>query len=162
MGKKEENKTFKIKNRYVAGLATWLQAQVLGGKQSRERTRFVRVLSEGVDDVQEQRKFIVDKYVKKDKAGKPVKKKDKDGKEMLVMGKNADKAEVEFKEVLDEDFIIDILEGNKAKVLSMREVVLNTSYQFKSSISSDFLWEIDKWSAEEYEIWCVAFEEVDL
>ena len=38
-------KSFKIKNRFLVGLANWLTELRLHGEQTRERTRFVEVIA---------------------------------------------------------------------------------------------------------------------
>ena len=50
------SKAFKLQKKYLVGLATWLNNQALSGKLSRERTRFVALLAEGVHELEKERK----------------------------------------------------------------------------------------------------------
>jgi len=60
----------KFKNVDVKGLAEFLASEKLGGKASRMRTKFLKILNESASETEEFRKELLEKYSKKDDEGK--------------------------------------------------------------------------------------------
>lgn len=155
MTKKNQNSTLVLKNYMIETLGKWLNGLSLSGKESRERTRFVRLLSERVKETTEFKKEIQEKYATKDKDGKfkmnvvsfmMTDGKEENKKEEVDFGENQEKAEQEWKDYQEEEFVIDILEGNKSKIYTVADIVLNTKEEFNGVM------------ATLYEEWCEAFE----
>lgn len=157
-------KAFRIKKRYLAGLATWLTQLQLSGRLSRERTRFVSLLTKGIQELEFDRKDILDKYVEK-------KKDPKTGKEVWVMQEGVDNWKLkegveedfikEINELFDEEFVIDIGEQHKSKIEAIRDIVLNTDYVFgpsKDDSPDEAQKKIDQ--AHHYDVWCESFEAI--
>ena len=61
--------SLKIQNRYLLGLASWLNEQALAGRESRERSRFVTIVADQLAVVEKERKDIIDKYAEKEEDG---------------------------------------------------------------------------------------------
>lgn len=137
----DRKKALVLKNHMIEPLILWLQQLALPGKESRERTRFLNLLIERYKEINEVRKGIQEKYGEKDKDGKL--KRDKNGDVVL---KDLKKAEEEYREYIEEDFVIDLLEGNKSKVYTVADIVLNTEERFEGP------------NAGQYERWCECFE----
>lgn len=157
------SKALKIKNRYLVGLGSWLQEQQLSGRESRERTRFVTLLQEQLNDVDKHRNEILEKYVGKDDKGNWKTVVD-NGKEKLDVP--ADQEEAFFKEIedlMDEEFVLDLLEGNKQKIRTVKDILLNTDYKFgpREGDSAEER-EARIRQAADYEKWCEAFEAIEL
>jgi len=162
MAKTKSNVTLILRNYQLTPLANWLSKLSLAGKESRERTRFIQILGPRLQEAEKVRKDIQDKYALKDDKGKVKRVKDtssmkvvgEDGKEInpkediIDFGKNADKAKEEWDEYYQEDFVIDVSEGNKSKVYVVADIVLNTTVEFTG------------WDATVYAEWCEAFEEL--
>lgn len=151
--------TFTLKKKYLLGLASWLQEQQLAGRKSRHRTRFVDKLREAYTKTNDERKEIGEKYAKKDEKGKP-KIKEIEGRNSWDMTKaNEDKFYKEIEDLYEEDYKLDITNALKEEFEAVKDVVLNTNYQFgpgdntHPSIKSSKIQQ-----AEHYDAWCEAFE----
>lgn len=161
MAKKDPSKALKIKNNLLLSLASWLNEQSLAGRESRERSRFVTVVSEHLQTVEKERQEILEKFTKKDKDGKPkkitvdkVEQWDIDEKDIKVLEK-------EITELLDEDFALDIGEGHKAKIKTVKDIVLNTDYKFGPKEDSSMVEQQAKIrQMNDYDKWCEVFEDL--
>ena len=146
---KKTNTTLVIKNNLLNPFAIWLNMQQLVGKESRERTRFVALLGERIAEIGKQGNELQEKYAVKDKDGKPKKittGEGKEKKEVIDFGKNKEKADQEWEEYMSEEFTIDVTEGNKSKVYTVADILLNTEKTFQG-IEAAF-----------YAEWCECFE----
>lgn len=153
--------SFKIKNKFIVGLGSWLNELQLSGKESRERTRFVSLLIDRLAEVEKFKIDLLDKYVEKDKKGEKKKKMIESTEIWDMSPENQIPFSTDMNELMDEEFVIDVLEGNKEKVKVVKDIVLNTSYVFGPK---------DGDSAEEkqaklrqmndYNLWCDSFEAV--
>ena len=159
MTKKTNNPTLVLKNYHLVPLVNWLVKLSLAGKESRERTRFIKFLGPRLQEISDLRIEMQNKYALKDDKGQPKKKKEssmkiigEDGKEVesetegIDFGKNEEKAKDEWNEYQNEEFIIDISEGNKSKVYTVADIILNTTFEFTD------------WAATMYDEWCECFE----
>lgn len=156
--------SFILKNKYIIGLASWLNELSLQGADSRERTRFVNVLIERINENEKFRTGLLDQYCEKEEDGKTKKKKVlENGEEVWdVSDENMILYQKEFTDLMDEDYTMDILDGNKQKLKVMKNAVLNTNYIFGPQ-------EVDTVSEKQaklrqmhdYDEWCKAFEGVD-
>lgn len=156
--KKKLKDTLVIKMFLVDPLATWLLDQALPGKMSRMRHRFIDIIKPVIIEMGKQRKEYVEKYAEKDKDGK-VKKIFKDGKEtdgLKIKPKNEEKMNKEWKEYMEEDFLIDITKSNDDCIQEVKGILLNTTYKFKDYVDKNGF---SKPMASWYDQWCEAFEE---
>jgi len=151
--------TLRIKNQYLLGLASWLAELPLVGKESRMRTRFVNLLSERIKENQDIHRKILDKYVEKDKDGK-MKEEEVNGIKTLVISEDKkESADKEYKELLDEEFVVDALEANKEMLEVIKDVVLNTDFVFGPKADDSPQQKVAKYrQSQDYEQWCQAFE----
>jgi len=146
----------------VESLTVWLQKQMLHGKASRARTRFVKMISERAKEIEEQRQEMLIKYAEKKK------KKNKEGKkiEMPILYTKDDKETTnqqegvryklkdvkgynkELLEYLQEDYVIDVTPATSDTIYEVRDIVLNTKAEFSGVMAS------------RYDEWCEAFENI--
>ncbi len=156
-------KNFKLKNRFLSSLVSWLQLQQLAGKESRERTRFVRVCQERLQEVNEFYKEIANKLVEKDEKGEF--KTRKEGNELVYVFKEKKDEEDYLKELGDlhnEEFVLEINNSNKEQLKVVKNLVLNTEYKFGPKEGDSIaLKQMDIKMANEYDLWCSAFEDLD-
>lgn len=155
--------SFKIQNKFLVGLASWLSEIQLGGIESRERTRFVNILVERIQENEKFRLELLDKYTEKDEEGNKKKKMNEFEEEVWDLSpENTILYTKEFGELMDEDFVMDILDGNKQKIKVMKEVVLNTNYVFGPRDTDSPQEKIAKIrQMNDYDSWCQAFEKVE-
>lgn len=159
-----KDQALKIKKLHLVGIASWLNEQQLAGKESRERTRFVGILAKEVEEFNKERNEIVNKYAEKDeKTGKPKTIVD-NGTENFDIKK--DKLEAYTKEMVDlqdEEFVLDIGEGHKSKIKTVKDILLNTDYQFGPKEGDDPKEKEAKLrQAGDYAVWCEYFEALEI
>lgn len=154
--------SFKIKNKFLIGLGSWLNELQLSGKESRERSRFVSLIVDGLTENEKFRSELIKKYAEKDADGNPRKKIDETvGEVWDLTPENQEAFAKEYTELMDEDFIIDVLEGNKEKIKVVTDIVLNTSYVFGPKEGDSTEEKTAKIrQMNDYGIWCESFEAV--
>jgi len=156
--------SFKIKNKYLVGLASWLNEVSLQGSESRERTRFINVLVERITENEKFRMELLDKHVTKDDSNQMKKKTNEITNEEVwdISDENMILFTKEYGDLMEEEYVMDILDGNKQKLKVMKNVVLNTNYIFGPK-EGDLIQEKTAKIRQmhDYEIWCQSFEGVD-
>lgn len=156
--------SFKIKNKFLVGLGSWLNELQLSGKESRERTRFVNLLVDRLTENEKFRAELIRKYAQKDEEGNPKKRMEEGAGEIWdLLPEDMEKYAKEYNEMMDEEFVIDVLEGNKEKVKVVTDIVLNTNYVFgpKEGDSAEEK-QAKIRQMNDYGIWCEAFEAVTI
>lgn len=155
--KKEEIKFLTLKNHHIQIIAQWLGEMKLSGSDTRIRNRFFTIIGNRLNEIDSTRKEIVDKHAEKkdgkvltekkpvvDGTGDTAKLQDvpvfKDG--------NDKKADEEYSEVLQEEFVIDILPSTKETILKTGQLLLNTDRTF------------DLNDGKVYDYICTKFEEL--
>ncbi len=149
----------KLKNKLIPSLYEWLNGIFLVGKESRERIKFNKILIDRINEMGEIKQDMVKPHCKIDDKGKLRTKKesigkDEKGKEIIrdvfdFKNKKAKEAyNKEWDEYIEEELIIDVLEGNKSKIYTIRDILLNTDQKFRGEL------------AELHNLWCDAFEEL--
>ena len=120
----------KLKNYEIDDFGQFLLSLPLKGKQSRLRSRFIKLLQERALQVQEEQMAIINEYVKKDEQGKP-KRKMKNGQEVwdIKDGKEEEFQE-QMREIAFEDCIIEITAEREEMYQVVRDAVLNCDKVF--------------------------------
>jgi len=130
----------KLKNSEINGLAEFLASEKLVKKQSRMRTKFLKLLNESVNETEEFRKELLEKYSKKDN----------DGNALIETNsyvlEDAEVFNKEFLELMNEDFIIDETESKRGMLQNIKRILENTNTEFEGV------------KAFQYDAWCEAFE----
>ena len=159
----------KIKNRYLTSLAIWLIQQPLKGQYSRARTRFVNKCQERIKEVSTFYQELLEKMAIKEKDGKTFKTEEKNigGVMKKVFSFIDKKTEEEFiKEVddlYDEEFILDINESNKKDLKVIRNIILDTDYEFGPKPDQTPQQQQQAMRiASEYNEWCEVFENLNI
>jgi len=162
-------KVLKLKNYYFVGgvfpgqksLALWLSEQLLHGKESRARTRFLKLLQPRLVNLDEERKKMSEEHAEK----KKVKEGDKEVEKIVFLDekgkdttdeskgktykiKDIDLFQKDYNEYINEDFIIDVTPSNKDTIYTVRDILLNTVQEFKGGM------------ADLYDNWCESFETI--
>ena len=138
----------------------WLIKLKLHGKQSRARSRFVKMITERVREIDEERIILAEKHAEKDKDGKIIYltvKKDKDGKDIETTNKQ-EAASVkiadfsafnkDYADYLNENMIFDVTPETQETIYGVRDILLNTEEEFEGVM------------AMRYEEICSAFENI--
>lgn len=157
-------KTLKIKNYFLIGneasgirsLQSWLMNLMLHGSDSRCRTRFIKFLSDRMNEIDKELEKMRNEYAEKNAEGKIIyidlENKEYDepapGRIIKFSKENQEKLEAEFQKYINEELVIDISPSNSETVYAVRNLVLNTQSEFSGLM------------ATRYDEWCQAFEDI--
>ena len=115
----------RIENRYLKPSIDLLFNLSLRGKQSRHRTRFIKLLNERFVQVEEERKQLAEEFAEKDEDGKPIVENDR----YKIVGDNREQFQKEFEELMSEEFVIEG-ENFKETLEVVRDILLNCDEYF--------------------------------
>lgn len=157
--------TLKLQRGQLTPLCSWLNELNLQGSVSRNRTRFVALLIPEIEDTEKNRQEIVKSYAVKNEDGtaKVVKNEVTGVDNFDIPQEGFVKVQLELNDLLSEFVSIDVLDGNKQKIKDVRDILLNTDYKFGPKEGDS---EQEKNAKirqmNDYEVWCTAFELLDL
>jgi len=162
---KTEIKAFKIKKNLMVGLAVWLNTQLLEGRYSRVRTRFVARLAEAMNELEKERREIIEKYVEKDTDPDTKEEKwktrtgDNGQEEYAVSPEKMSELNAEIEEMYQEDFVVNFTPETEADLLRIKDIILDTTYKFGPEESMNPTEKNMKiMEANNYQMWCEAVE----
>jgi len=130
----------KLKNVDINGLAEFLTTEKLVKKQSRMRTKFLKLLNEAINETEGFRKELLEKYSKKDDEGEAL----IDNNSYVL--EDAEAFNKEYLELMNEDFVIDETESKREVLQHVKRILENTETEFEGV------------KAFQYDSWCEAFE----
>ena len=139
----------KIKNVMIEPLMNFLMKFELKGKESRLRTRFVKLLNEHQNQLQNDNYELIKEYANLDEQGEP---KQIQRGEKFHYDINAEKRSEynnEYILLMEEHCIIDENESHKELLLFIKELILNCDMTFKGR------------EAMEYDLYCEVFESIE-
>jgi len=141
----------------IESLQEWLAKQMLHGKISRARTRFIKLIIPQVKELEEERLKLLQEYAEKRKEkDKDVivyfdknDKKTTDANEgVKYVMKDMDRFVKEYGELVNEEFVIDVTPANQETIYGVRDLILNTESAFVGRM------------AMRYDEWCSCFEDI--
>lgn len=150
-----DQKCLKLNNGVLMSFADWLsRLDDLSGRDSRMRTRFLKLCRDRVMEISDAQNKLFEKYGKRDENKKLVKIIDADGKKAKIDFEPEQYVKYigEWHAILKEEFVIDILEGNKEEIHRVKEIVLNLDKEYPDI-------KIKKEEAEFYDEICTILEE---
>lgn len=110
-----------MKNYEVKELGDFLYKLKLKGKQSRMRTRFIKMLEDHLIQVENERQQLVEDYAKKDEDGKFITEDDNGDKRPVF--ENEDELKQEIAILMTEDFIIEESSDKEVMLNTIREII---------------------------------------
>lgn len=114
----------KLKNGEIDVLIEFLYNMNLRRKESRMRTRMIKLLAERYKDVIEEKNEIYERYAKKDEDDNIMF--DPNTKQIIFKDEESEqKALEEYLELMNEDCVIDQTEERKDMLITVRDAVLN-------------------------------------
>lgn len=116
-----------LKNKHLLFLISYLNKFVIAGNESRQRSRFIASVIERTKEMDVERVKMLEKHSNKDKDGKSIKIKSEKGDSYDLSIENMTKFQNEYNDYMNEDFILDIAEGNKEKIRKVKELILNST-----------------------------------
>ncbi|MEK5231447.1 hypothetical protein MHB42_06680 [Lysinibacillus sp. FSL K6-0232] len=144
-----------MKNYEIGELQSFLFNLILKGKESRMRTRFIHLLSNQLELLQQERQQLINDYAAKDEEGNIVTetKTINDKKEALVVfpSKTAEKeAQTQIMLMMNEDFIIEETTEKMDMLQTLQKIILNCDLEFTGH------------KAALYDRFCEIFEDIPL
>ncbi|AHN24031.1 hypothetical protein EYB33_07775 [Lysinibacillus sphaericus] len=143
-----------IKNYEISELYAFLFNLILKGKESRMRTRFLKLLEDQLNLVNQERQQLVADYADKDDNGEVLYNKEiVDNKEIEIpiFGKDAEKeVQRQILTLLHEDFIIEETADKIDMLQVLQEILLNLDLEFTGK------------KATLYNRYCEIFEDIQL
>jgi len=138
MNKRSDIMVIRMKNYEIDKFGEFLLSLPLKGKESRMRTRFIKILQERALVVQQEQMEVISEYVKKDEDGNPLRKK-VDGREVwdVIEGKEKE-FEQQMYEILSEDCIIEINAERKEMYEVVKNAVLNCDKEFSGQEAFEY------------------------
>lgn len=134
--------SIKLKNSQLDTLVGILNVP-LDGQKSRIRNRFITSIQPRLKEIEEERLTKVKELSDKDAKGEPI----LENGNFKLSKDNLDKFNKEYTELMNEEYIIDVLDSNRKDMTAIKDLVLNTKKEF--DIPGGFA----------YEELCKSFEE---
>jgi hypothetical protein len=116
----------RLPNYLVTPFVEFLHSLELPFRQSRLRTKMIKVAQKQLREIEEGRQELLEKYGDKDKEGQLVKEKLEDGTSRIPMSEESAKGfQKDYRELMQEDWILDENESNKDMLLAIKDIILN-------------------------------------
>lgn len=147
-----------FKNHQLVPFVKFLESQELQGKESRLRTRFVKLFLPRIQENDTERVTILKKHAEmKDVDGaSSIVYLDKDGSETTneregvnVKIGDVEKFNEEYVALMNEEFVLDVTPASKEMIFTVKDVVLNSKTALKGL------------DAVYYDLWCETFEALE-
>jgi len=139
----------KLKNAYVSPLGQLLHAMELNIKDSRMKTRFLKLLEEQENNIlMPEKKLILETYCTKNEKGKPLMRDVQKGIYLFEDPDEEEKAIHALTDLLNECLIIELTESNKDMITTVANLLLNND---EIKVSGSIASMVDEW--------CTVFEE---
>lgn len=118
-----------FKNYELKAFGEFLYELSLKGKESRMRSRFIKVLEDQLQLINNEREILLKDYAKKDENGELVFDKDEEGREFVILD-DSFSYNLELSKLMQEDFIIEVKNDNTEMIKTIQDVVLNCDKEF--------------------------------
>lgn len=140
----------RIKNYELESLQNFLMDFELKGKQTRLRTRFVRLLAKYVNAKDEEHVDLIKAYSNLDENMNPIMVELPDGRKKYDMtDENLKQFNIEYSNLMNENVILKITDENSEMIDLIKELILNCDMTFKGE------------EALKYERFCEIVEELE-
>ncbi|MBI6863905.1 hypothetical protein ACNA06_01145 [Lysinibacillus sp. RSDA_15] len=144
-----------IKNYEIGELQSFLFNLILKGKESRMRTRFIKLLEDQIELLKIERQQLITDYALKDENGQIVTETkeihNKEEEIVLFQCEEAEKeAQMQIMLMMNEDFIIEETADKIEMLTTLQSIILNCDLEFTGN------------KAVLYDRFCEIFEEIEL
>lgn len=129
-----------IFNHEINSFASYLLGFELKGKETRMRTRFVKVLTSKLQQIEEERIILIKEYAHLDEEANPVRITDEEGNSVYDM-KDANGFAVEYTKLQNEELIIIQDESNADMLRTIKSIILNDERSYSGLLAFQF----DRW-----------------
>lgn len=135
----------RMPNYLIKPFTEFLLSLELPFRQSRMRSKLVKLARVQLQEIEESRMELVEKYGEKDENGELIKEPNKDG-SMFIPIQDTDGFNKDFMVIMQEDWIIDESESNKDMLLAVKDSILN----YEGKLSGE--------QAMQFDVYADAFE----
>ncbi|WP_196426576.1 hypothetical protein [Lysinibacillus cavernae] len=144
-----------MKNYEIGELQSFLFNLILKGKESRMRTRFIKLLEDQIELLKIERQQLINDYALKDENGKIVTETkeihNKEEEIVLFQCEEAEKeAQMQIMLMMNEDYIIEETADKIEMLTTLQSIILNCDLEFTGN------------KAVLYDRFCEIFEEIEL
>ncbi|WP_141904016.1 hypothetical protein [Lysinibacillus sp. Y5S-8] len=144
-----------MKNYEIGELQSFLFNLILKGKESRMRTRFIKLLEDQIDLIKMERQQLINDYALKDESGKIVTDTkeihNKEEEVVVFPSEEAEKeAQMQIMLMMDEDFIMEETADKIEMLTTLQNIILNCELEFTGQ------------KAVLYDRFCEIFEDIQL
>lgn len=136
-----------FKNYEIKAFGDFLYELSLKGKESRMRSRFIALLEEQLELIAKEREILLQDYSKKGEDGEPVRDKDEEGREFIIL-EDTLSFNLEVTKLMGEDFIVEVKNEKVDMIKVIQDIVLNVDKEFSGV------------EAERYDRFCEILESV--
>lgn len=98
----------------------------LDGQKSRIRNRFITSIQPRLKEIEEERLKTVKELADKDAKGEPILEKGN----FKLSKDNLEKFNKAYTELMNEEFVIDVLDSNRKDIAAIKDLVINTKKEF--------------------------------
>lgn len=122
----------KLFNIELEAFAEFLLSLELGGRESRMRTRFMKILQEQMTVINEEYQLLVQQFTRKDENGEPILIELEGGRKIYdIPDESKPNLQSDYQMLLMEEFIIDETEERQLMLETVRDAVLDCNLKFK-------------------------------
>ncbi|ARF70778.1 hypothetical protein B7C51_25240 (plasmid) [Paenibacillus larvae subsp. pulvifaciens] len=118
-------------NYEVQELVDFLMEISLVGKKSRLRIKFCKIAFQRLEELEEDKRRLIDDFCEKDENGKP--KTVEEGNNKYIKLRDEESYKREYMELMNEEFIIEETNERKEMFDLIRDLILNTETEFNGN-----------------------------
>lgn len=118
-----------FKNYELKAFGDFLYELSLKGKDSRMRSRFIAILETQLQLIANERDILLQDYAKKDEKGEPIRDKDEEGQEFVIL-EDSLSFNLEVSKLMGEDFIIEIKNEKVEMIKTIQRIVFDVDKEF--------------------------------
>ncbi|MEQ6356567.1 hypothetical protein ABNX05_18245 [Lysinibacillus sp. M3] len=118
-----------FKNYELKAFGDFLYELSLKGKDSRMRSRFISILETQLQLISTERDILLQDYAKKDENGEPIRDKDEEGQEFVIL-EDSFSFNLEVSKLMGEEFIIEVKNEKVEMVKTIQRIVFYVDKEF--------------------------------
>lgn len=118
-----------FKNYELKAFGDFLYELSLKGKDSRMRSRFIAILETQLQLIANERDILLQDYAKKDENGEPIRDKDEEGQEFVIL-EDSLSFNLEVSKLMGEEFIIEIKNEKVEMIKTIQRIVFDVDKEF--------------------------------
>lgn len=118
-----------FKNYELKAFGDFLYELSLKGKDSRMRSRFIAILETQLQLIANERDILLQDYAKKDEKGEPIRDKDEEGQEFVIL-EDSLSFNLEVSKLMGEEFIIEIKNEKVEMIKTIQRIVFDVDKEF--------------------------------